>query len=70
MPKQKENSNYPTNEQYEAAIPDCCRFRTAEDHYGYLLWCWGLLSAMRDGRKMECGQCEYADRKAAHDKDV
>jgi hypothetical protein len=42
---------------YMNAIPDCCSLRTLDEHREIML-CWGLSSAVRDGRSMECGDCE------------
>jgi len=50
-------------EQYEKAIPDCCVFRTAREHFDNLLLCWGLLAAIERGEPMLCGECEFATRK-------
>ena len=52
-----------TYEQYQATIPDCCKFQTVDEHYGYLYWCWGLLSAINEQEPMDCGMCEFATRK-------
>jgi len=54
-----------TKEQYQAAIPECCRFQTAQEHCDVLFWCWGLISAIERGKPMTCGTCEFADRKLA-----
>jgi len=51
-----------TKEQYQAAIPECCRFQTVSDHFDYLWWCWGLICSIEDGKPMNCGTCEFADR--------
>jgi len=52
-----------TNEQYQAAIPECCRFQTAREHHDYLFWRWGLCAAIEDNVPMKCGECEFATRK-------
>ncbi len=49
-------------QQYESEIPACCRFRTLEEHVNQLALCWGLLNAIHNGKPMDCGMCEFADR--------
>jgi hypothetical protein len=51
------------SEQYEKAIPACCKFRTMREHYEILMLCWGVLAAIQDGVSMNCGECEFATRK-------
>lgn len=56
-------------DKYQKAIPDCCVFRTTQEHFDHLLMCWGVLFAMeRDEpnlktRPLLCGECEFATRK-------
>ena len=50
--------------QYEAAIPACCKYQTAKQHRDIIDLCWGLLGAIEDGKPMDCGECEFATRKA------
>jgi len=51
------------SEIYEAAIPDCCQFRTFQEHYDYLLLCWKVIGASLEQKPMDCGTCEFATRK-------
>ena len=51
------------SEQYEKAIPACCKFHTAKEHYEYMLLCWGLCAAIENNEPMLCGECEFATRK-------
>lgn len=44
-------------QEYVAAIPDCCSLRTLEEHMEIML-CWGLAAAVREGKPMDCGTCE------------
>lgn len=44
-------------EQYAAAIPECCRYTTYDDHLNMGL-CWGLMSSIDTGKEHVCGWCE------------
>lgn len=57
------NTNIPEAD-YTAAIPDCCQFRTAQEHADQLGLCWGLLSHIKTGSDMKCTEkeCPYATR--------
>jgi hypothetical protein len=49
-------------EEYEKNIPKNCCFQTVEEHAKYLLFCWGLLHKLREGKKINkiCdGACEH-----------
>lgn len=47
-------------EEYQAAIPGCCRLRTFEAHAEEILFCWGIASQIESGTKVTpCGMCEY-----------
>lgn len=46
-----------TEAQYKAAIPGCCSKRTLQEHMAMML-CWGLASALRAGKAMDCNGCE------------
>ena len=50
-------------EQYEKAIPACCKFQTAKEHYEIIMLCWSVLAMIQDGRKIDCDKCEFATRK-------
>ena len=52
-----------SEDQYEKAIPACCKYQTAKQHRDILALCWGLLGAIEDGKPMDCGECEFAIRK-------
>lgn len=52
-----------TIEQYQAAIPTCCEYQTAEEHAKYLMLCWGLMLSIERREQMDCRHCEYATRK-------
>lgn len=49
--------------QYEAAIPDCCELRTADEHAKSLMLCWGITKAIEQGLTQKdsngCQSCEY-----------
>lgn len=55
-----------TIEQYEAAIPECCEFRSYEEHANMLLLCWGLRAAVEAGIPMDCTGCELATRQVSN----
>lgn len=47
-------------EEYQAAIPGCCRLRTFEEHAEVIWFCWGIISQIASGSKITpCGMCEY-----------
>jgi len=47
-------------EEYQAAIPGCCRLRTFEEHAEVIMLCWGLTSRILSGYpERSCGMCEY-----------
>jgi len=50
-------------DKYQKAIPDCCVFQTIEEHFKYLLMCWGVLSAIERNEPMLCWECGFATRK-------
>ena len=52
-----------SEDQYEKAIPACCKYQKAKQHRDILALCWGLLGAIEDGKPMDCGECEFAIRK-------
>jgi uncharacterized cysteine cluster protein YcgN (CxxCxxCC family) len=45
-----------TEALYEASIPEECSYRTLKDHLEMML-CWGLVSSIEQGKKMNCGSC-------------
>lgn len=45
-----------TKEVYKYSIPECCRYRTIEEHENILL-CWGLVVAIENGVTMNCDGC-------------
>jgi hypothetical protein len=49
-----------TPEQYEAAIPACCPYRTYVDHMNGLMLCWCLVKALEEGHAMDCSGCDIA----------
>ena len=49
-----------TAEEYQAAIPGCCRLRTFEEHAEVIMLCWGLTSRIQNrSPKSPCGMCEF-----------
>jgi hypothetical protein len=46
------------HEEYQKAIPKCCKYQTVEEHANYMLLCWGLLSAIKHNEEMDCGTCD------------
>lgn len=46
-------------ESYQKAIPKCCAIQTVDEHEEHLLYCWGLISSIKNGYEMKCGDCEY-----------
>lgn len=53
-------TNEEFKEKYQAAIPDCCKLRTFEEHAEEIMFCWGLALQIRTGGKeTNCGICEY-----------
>jgi hypothetical protein len=48
-----------TKQQYQEAIPDCCKLRTYEQHKEYLMFCWGLVSSIQQKKPLKCGICEF-----------
>jgi hypothetical protein len=46
-----------TEEQYRAAIPKCCSYKTLDEHMNMLL-CWGLAASLRVGKPMNCSPCD------------
>lgn len=47
-------------EEYQAAIPGCCRLRTFQEHAEVLMLCWGITSQLQNGTKeTPCGMCEF-----------
>jgi len=58
------------SEIYEAAIPDCCQFRTYQEHHDWLMLCWGLLSAIKEQQPMDCGMCEFATRNLENKEEI
>lgn len=56
----KSHSRGVTQEQYQAAIPGCCRLRTFEEHAEIIMLCWGLTRQIQTrSAKSPCGMCEY-----------
>ena len=53
-----------TEAEYQAAIPKCCFYQTSQEHVESLMLCWGLLSAIKGGYPMNCGNCEMIKEKA------
>jgi hypothetical protein len=49
-----------TPDQYKAAIPTCCSYRTYEEHVDGLMLCWGLVLAIEQNIPMDCSGCELA----------
>lgn len=47
-----------TEADYQAAIPAGCYYQTVDEHVECLMLCWGLMAALKEGRKMNCGSCE------------
>ena len=47
-----------TEELYKANIPDCCQFRTFEEHMEIML-CWGLVSSIEQGKTQNCSFCDF-----------
>ena len=55
-----------TPEQYQDAIPGCCRLRTVEDHAEVIMFCWGLLNQLKlKIPSRVCGMCEFNAEPAA-----
>ena len=49
-----------TAEEYQAAIPDCCKLRTFEEHAEILMLCWGITKQIETGSEQTtCGMCEF-----------
>lgn len=48
-------------DDYKAHIPACCEYQTMEMHLGMML-CWGLAAARRQGKKMDCRDCDLCTR--------
>ena len=49
-------------EEYQAAIPGCCRLRTFEEHAEVIMLCWSITSCIQRGNERlmsPCGMCEY-----------
>lgn len=47
-------------EEYQAAIPGCCRLRTFKEHAEEIMFCWGITVQIESGSKVTpCGMCEY-----------
>lgn len=59
----KVNDEAAAKAAYEAAIPDCCELRTADEHAEQLMLCWGITKALADGKTVKdsegCKSCEY-----------
>jgi len=48
-----------TPELYEANIPKCCLYQTFDDHSEILMMCWSLANSIKQGKKPNCGFCEF-----------
>ena len=55
-----------TAEQYASAIPECCEYRTLDEHINGLMLCWGLHESVAAGKKMDCSGCELATRQVTN----
>lgn len=47
-----------TESVYENSIPVNCRLTTLDDHAS-IMYCWGLLSSIKEGKPHKCGLCEF-----------
>ena len=57
-PFQYELAGCITPEIYAEAIPKCCSYQGYLGHFHGLGLCWGLDSAIRKGKQVNCSDCD------------
>jgi len=47
-----------TKEEYQKAIPKCCRHKTTEEHHNAMLLCWGITAGfVQKQGELYCRDC-------------
>lgn len=54
-----------TEDYYEASIPARCAFQVYRSHANSLMLCWGLVSAIESGERMDCTGCDMERRNSS-----